>query len=227
MTRILRVLTRPNIGGPMRQAVALWHAGKAIGQQTLLLVGRCAPEEASFDLDFDGFDIGEDTGAGNTRRAEDTDTGQQVARSLRAFCSNMAHELRTVQTKLGSDLRSVDHWNLLEQLGEIAAGFFLDQNRDREDLEIAVARHSVRHLNDRFFEGAPEALLLVGTPELEIDGLWHLAGDKLKRVGDGVAGTQRPGHHVEGGLRAGVGAWSPRRAIYGSPRLARVIAPVC
>ena len=48
--RILRILTRPNLGGPTRQAVALWHAHAALGVRTLVAVGEVGPEEASLDL---------------------------------------------------------------------------------------------------------------------------------------------------------------------------------
>src|SRR5262245_40994058 len=37
--RVLRVLTRPNLGGPTRQAIALWHAHARLGVQTLLATG--------------------------------------------------------------------------------------------------------------------------------------------------------------------------------------------
>lgn len=37
---IVRVLTRPNEGGPTRQAIALWHALRALGAPTLLVTGR-------------------------------------------------------------------------------------------------------------------------------------------------------------------------------------------
>lgn len=50
MTRILRVITRPNVGGPMRQAVALWHAHAALGARTLLVTGRCRADEAALPL---------------------------------------------------------------------------------------------------------------------------------------------------------------------------------
>lgn len=48
--RVLRVLTRPNLGGPARQAVALWHAHRALGVQTLLAVGGCRAGETPLDL---------------------------------------------------------------------------------------------------------------------------------------------------------------------------------
>jgi glycosyltransferase involved in cell wall biosynthesis len=41
----------------MRQAVALWHAGQAIGQQSLLVLGRCTADEASFELGDLGIPI--------------------------------------------------------------------------------------------------------------------------------------------------------------------------
>jgi glycosyltransferase involved in cell wall biosynthesis len=44
--RVMRVLTRPNLGGPTRQAIALWHAGAALGVQTLLVTGVVAGDEA-------------------------------------------------------------------------------------------------------------------------------------------------------------------------------------
>ncbi len=53
--RVLRVLTRPNVGGPMRQAVALWHEHRRLGLQSLLVVGKCASGEAAFDLGRTGI----------------------------------------------------------------------------------------------------------------------------------------------------------------------------
>ncbi len=50
MKRVLRLLTRPNVGGPTRQAVCLWHAHKDLGLRTLLVVGKCDPNEPSVDL---------------------------------------------------------------------------------------------------------------------------------------------------------------------------------
>ncbi|MBL8750123.1 MAG: glycosyltransferase family 4 protein [Planctomycetes bacterium] len=42
----MRVLTRPNLGGPTRQAIALWHAHRALGVPTLLVTGAVGPDEA-------------------------------------------------------------------------------------------------------------------------------------------------------------------------------------
>ena len=43
--RVVRVLTRPNLGGPTRQAIALWHAHRDLGIETLLLTGVVGSEE--------------------------------------------------------------------------------------------------------------------------------------------------------------------------------------
>ncbi len=53
--KILRVLTRPNLGGPTRQAVNLWHALAAAGHQTILAVGQTAAGENSVDLGAAGI----------------------------------------------------------------------------------------------------------------------------------------------------------------------------
>jgi glycosyltransferase involved in cell wall biosynthesis len=36
---VLRLLTRPNLGGPTRQAIALWHAHRELGVRTVLVTG--------------------------------------------------------------------------------------------------------------------------------------------------------------------------------------------
>ena len=53
--RVARLLTRPNLGGPTRQAVALWHAHRAQGVETLLLCGTCGPDEPAVDLEAAGI----------------------------------------------------------------------------------------------------------------------------------------------------------------------------
>ena len=50
MKRVLRLLTRPNVGGPAQQAISLWHAHQQLGLRTLLVVGRCDHDEQAFDL---------------------------------------------------------------------------------------------------------------------------------------------------------------------------------
>lgn len=43
--RVLRLLTRPNLGGPTRQAIALWHALAARSVETLLVTGSVGAGE--------------------------------------------------------------------------------------------------------------------------------------------------------------------------------------
>ena len=45
--RVLRVLTRPNLGGPTRQAIALWHAHRDQGVETLLVTGEVDDQETT------------------------------------------------------------------------------------------------------------------------------------------------------------------------------------
>ena len=44
--RVMRILTRPNVGGPTGQAIALWHAFAAQGVPTLLVTGSVDGSEA-------------------------------------------------------------------------------------------------------------------------------------------------------------------------------------
>lgn len=48
--KVLRVLTRANVGGPARQATALWHAHRELGVATLLAVGDVRDDETAVDL---------------------------------------------------------------------------------------------------------------------------------------------------------------------------------
>ncbi|MGB3965576.1 MAG: hypothetical protein WBO45_02515, partial [Planctomycetota bacterium] len=43
--RVLRILTRPNLGGPTAQAIALWSALAGQGVRTLLVTGAVGPGE--------------------------------------------------------------------------------------------------------------------------------------------------------------------------------------
>ena len=45
--RVMRILSRPNVGGPTAQAIALWHAHARRGVTTLLVTGRCGVDEAA------------------------------------------------------------------------------------------------------------------------------------------------------------------------------------
>lgn len=45
--RVMRILTRPNLGGPARQAVALWHEHQRLGVTTLLVTGAVDATETA------------------------------------------------------------------------------------------------------------------------------------------------------------------------------------
>lgn len=47
--RLMRVVTRPNLGGPVRQAIALWHEHRALGVPTLLVTGVVDGGEVALD----------------------------------------------------------------------------------------------------------------------------------------------------------------------------------
>jgi glycosyltransferase involved in cell wall biosynthesis len=49
--RVLRILTRANMGGPMRQAVNLWHEDSGAGLQTLIAVGSCPAQETEMPIE--------------------------------------------------------------------------------------------------------------------------------------------------------------------------------
>ncbi|MFK7742571.1 MAG: glycosyltransferase [Planctomycetota bacterium] len=59
--RVVRVLTRANLGGPARQMVELWHAHRALGVDTLLVTGQVDADEVA--VDFARFDIPRSDGA--------------------------------------------------------------------------------------------------------------------------------------------------------------------
>lgn len=100
--RLLRVLTRPNLGGPTRQAIALWHAQRALGIETLLVTGTVGPEEVELSpathdvpevslarpeagwLRLDGLRRGVDPFG--DRRA-----GRQIREAIRAWRPDVVH----------------------------------------------------------------------------------------------------------------------------------------
>lgn len=52
--RVMRILTRPNLGGPTVQAIALWHAHRTAGVATLLVTGEVAGEESGLSPATEG-----------------------------------------------------------------------------------------------------------------------------------------------------------------------------
>ena len=100
--RVLRVLTRPNLGGPTRQAIALWHSQRAEGVETLLVTGTVGPEEAALAPDEHGVprvEFGR-LGTGWLQLEElrrgvdllgDLRAQRQVRRLVRSFCPDVVH----------------------------------------------------------------------------------------------------------------------------------------
>lgn len=88
--RVLRVLTRPNLGGPTRQAIALWHAHRAMGVETLLVSGQVGPEEVALLPGDHGVPVvGDGTAPGwltlpDMRRGVDPFGDRRARRQLRA-----------------------------------------------------------------------------------------------------------------------------------------------
>lgn len=104
--RVLRLLTRPNIGGPMRQAVALWHEHRRLGLRTVLAVGACGADEASVDLEGTGIPL---LAPGDVRRQGPAAEGLVVVPSLRRGVHALrdqraARELRRLVDAFGPDL---------------------------------------------------------------------------------------------------------------------------
>jgi glycosyltransferase involved in cell wall biosynthesis len=103
--RVMRVLTRPNVGGPTMQAVALWHEHRALGVKTVLAVGTCLRGEASVDLeargipqlrvddvdrDSEGFVVVEHLGNRRSPFAQRRATAQ-LAMLMRRHCPDVVH----------------------------------------------------------------------------------------------------------------------------------------
>jgi glycosyltransferase involved in cell wall biosynthesis len=106
--RICRLLTRPNLGGPTRQAGALYQAHRALGARTLLVVGRCEAGETALraaELGVPELPLAEAMERGpeaegwveleSLRRrihlARDRRAGQQLRALLRTFRPDVVH----------------------------------------------------------------------------------------------------------------------------------------
>lgn len=63
--RVVRVLTRPNLGGPTRQAIALWHAHRDLGVETLLVTGVVGQEEVQLSPSDHGVPAAPADGTGS------------------------------------------------------------------------------------------------------------------------------------------------------------------
>lgn len=87
--RVLRVLTRPNLGGPTRQAIALWHAHRDLSVETLLVTGCVGPEEVELSPADHGVPSSDGRGAGwlalpDLRRGVDVFADRRARRRLQA-----------------------------------------------------------------------------------------------------------------------------------------------
>lgn len=100
--RVLRVLTRPNLGGPTRQAIALWHSHRAQGVETLLVAGAVGEGEVKLSPDDHGVPraTGERPAAGWLELPElargvdplrDVRAQRRLRRLVRAFRPHVVH----------------------------------------------------------------------------------------------------------------------------------------
>ena len=98
--RVMRVLTRPNLGGPTRQAIALWHAHRAGGVETLLVTGVVGDGEAILSPAAHGVPAAAGAGAGwlelpHLRRGVDPVADARACRGIRqlirAFRPDVVH----------------------------------------------------------------------------------------------------------------------------------------
>ena len=88
--RVVRVLTRPNLGGPTRQAIALWHAHRDLGIETVLVTGVVGPEEVELSPAVHGVPAAPSDGSGagwlqlpDMRRGVDLFGDRRARRALR------------------------------------------------------------------------------------------------------------------------------------------------
>ena len=86
--RVLRVLTRPNLGGPTRQAIALWHAHRDLSVETLLVTGCVGPEEVELSPADHGVPSSDGRGAGWLALPD-------VRRGVDVFADRRARRLRS------------------------------------------------------------------------------------------------------------------------------------
>ena len=100
--RVLRVLTRPNLGGPTRQSIALWHAGRELGMETLLVTGVVGPEEVELSPADHGVPRAPADGSAagwlqlpDMRRGVsvlgDRRAGRKLRELIRSFCPDVVH----------------------------------------------------------------------------------------------------------------------------------------
>ena len=106
--------------------------------------------------------------------------------------------VRRVDAHLAEDLEALadDVGEVLEDLGQVAAGLALDQDRGREEPHVEQ-RHADGEVRQRVLQRQAEVLLVERLPELGADRLRHLVGDHLQAGREGVARLQRARHQVQ------------------------------
>lgn len=121
--RICRLLTRPNLGGPTRQAAALFHAHRALGARTLLVVGQCEALETALrpaDLGVPECSLQQATERG--KEAEGWVELPSLRRGLHPWRDRRcARELRTLLAAFRPDVLHT-HTSKAGWLGRRAAG---------------------------------------------------------------------------------------------------------
>ncbi len=86
--------------------------------------------------------------------------------------------------------------DLVEDLGEVAAGRPLNDHRDHEESDVH-RRNPVRHVAQRDLDRDAEILLLEDAVELVGDRPLHFLGDQVQTRGQAVTGPQRPADQLD------------------------------
>ena len=106
--------------------------------------------------------------------------------------------VRRVNPHLPENLEPLAHdvRQVLEDLGQVAAGFALDQHGGGEKTHIDD-RHPLCEVVERVLERQAKVLLVERLAELRSDRLLHLVGYHLQAGRERVPGLQRAGNQVE------------------------------
>ena len=87
--------------------------------------------------------------------------------------------------------------DLVEHLGQVAAGRPLDDHRDHEEPDVHD-RDPVGHVAQRQLDRDAQVLLLEDAVELVGDRAFHLLGHQVQARGQAVAGPQGPADQLDG-----------------------------